>query len=62
MAEEPSIEELCRPLSAKDMPRSATRGMFGDPITEQQAIGKQRQTHRHGPTRVMPRPASKTKA
>jgi len=38
-----TVEELCRPLSAKVMPRIAMIGITNE-ITEQQAIGIQRKS------------------
>ncbi len=37
-----SLEELFKPLSAKQQPKRLRKNSFGDPITEEQAIAKQR--------------------
>ena len=42
-----SIEDLCRPLSAKVMPKIASLSLHGT-LTDQQAIAKQRRTTRQG--------------
>ena len=41
---DPTIEELCRPLSAKVMPRSAMYGLDHREITQGAARRKQRQS------------------
>lgn len=39
---EPTIEELCRPLSAKVMPKRAQWALSGQPLTEEEALNSQR--------------------
>ena len=43
MKDEPSIEELCKPLSAKVMPRSTLFNQSHEPMTDEQARRRSRQ-------------------
>jgi len=45
-----TIEDLCRPLSAKILPARAMTSLVGT-LSEQQALANQRRTTRNGPAR-----------
>jgi aryl-alcohol dehydrogenase-like predicted oxidoreductase len=45
MSNEPSLADLCRPLSAKVMPKSSMYdGLTGEVSTQQSALARQRQS------------------
>lgn len=42
MTDEPTIEDLCKPISATVMPRSARYGQDHQQVTNDHALGRQR--------------------